>query len=526
MEKQNSRFLFNGCQSFTLQPSAFSLQPVFLLLLLLFTSPSSAQQDTDLSEELFKNFATGETFRIGVQEAILTALDNNPTVAIQRLEPTKAETTVVSAGSVFDTEVDVSVTRSESESERHLGTLPEPVELTTERSEESIEVSKAFSTGTTLTVGAAVDATLSSLYTDQYVGTLSLTLTQSLLRGFGRGVNLANIRTAEIEVEITRAEFRAVAENMVAQVEKAYWALYLAKEEIAIQEEALALAVRQLDESNERVAVGKLAEIELAAVRAEVASRREALIDARSAYEKARLQFLYLLNPQGEDMWSMNPVTTDVPFVPEDALDAVPVHEALGLKYRSDLQQAKLSMAQGDLDIEQTRNGLLPKLDFFISYGKSTYAESFSDALPDPGSEFDDWSAGLAFNMPLANRSAKADYNKSLYTRDQMVLSVKNMEKLVALDVRSAYVEAVKSRQLIEATRVTRELQQLNMDAELEKFRVGKSTNFLVLQAQRDFTAAKLEEAQAMAGHLIALVDLYLMQGTLLERRGLGSPDE
>jgi outer membrane protein len=76
---------------------------------------------------------------------------------------------------------------------------------------------------------------------------------------------------------------------------------------------------------------------------------------------------------------------------------------------------------------------------------------------------------------------------------------------------------------MIEATLVTRELQQKNMDAELEKFRVGKSTNFLVLQAQRNFTAAKLDETNAMVGYLNALIDLYQMQGTLLERRGIES---
>jgi outer membrane protein TolC len=98
------------------------------------------------------------------------------------------------------------------------------------------------------------------------------------------------------------------------------------------------------------------------------------------------------------------------------------------------------------------------------------------------------------------------------------------MERLVELDIRSAYIEALKTRQMIEATKVTRELQQKNMDAELEKFRVGKSTNFLVLQAQRNFTAAKLEESGAMVGYLNSLIDLYQMQGTLLERRGIETP--
>jgi len=499
---------------------------VNLSLVLLVPLPrwSYAQQGEYAVEDMFRGFSTGETLEIGVEDAILNALENNPNLAIQRLEPQKAMESVESARSDFDPEVNVSINRSETKSERHLGTQPEPIDLTTERTQESIEISKTFSTGTTLTASATVNGTISSLYTDQYAGNISLALTQSLLRGFGRGANLANLRKAKISVEISREELRAVAENLVAQVEKAYWDLYLAKEEISIQQESLELALRQLNESNERVAVGKLAEIELAAVNAAVASRRESLIDAHSRYEKARLQFLYLLNPQEQDIWSMNPVTKDSPFIPEDTMDSVEVHEQLGLKYRSDLQQAKLYLEQGELDVQQTKNGLLPRLDFFISYGRSTYAESFSDALPDLQSPFDDLSAGLTFNMPISNRNAKANYRRSLYAKEQMELSVKNMEKLVALDVRSAYVEAVRSRQLIEATRVTRELQQINMDAELEKFRVGKSTNFLVLTAQSIFTAGKLDEARAMVDYLNALIDLYRLQGTLLERRGIETP--
>ena len=100
------------------------------------------------------------------------------------------------------------------------------------------------------------------------------------------------------------------------------------------------------------------------------------------------------------------------------------------------------------------------------------------------------------------------------------------MEKLVHWDIRSAYMEVLRARQQIEATHVTREMQEKKLSAELEKFRVGKSTNFLVIQAQSDFTASQLDEARAMVAYLNALVDLYISEGSLLERRGLKSPDE
>jgi outer membrane protein len=89
--------------------------------------------------------------------------------------------------------------------------------------------------------------------------------------------------------------------------------------------------------------------------------------------------------------------------------------------------------------------------------------------------------------------------------------------------VRSAYIEVLRTRQQINATRVTRELQEKKLDAELEKFRVGKSTNYLVLQAQRDFTASQRDEVHSMVSYLNSLTNLYLMEGTLLERRGIGN---
>lgn len=498
-------------------PAAWTL----FFFLISFSAGICAEQAEDPSGDIFKDLSGGQAFNAGIQDSILKALENNTTVTIQRIQSQITAASVEEQRAAFDPELNISASRSETETEALLGTRVEPLELTTERTMLSVGVSESLPTGTTLSVEANMTGSVSSLYTDQATGNLEISLTQSLLRGFGTGANLASLRKAKINVDISQYELKAVAENLVAGVENAYWDLYLAGEKISIQRESLALAEQQLNESVERVSVGKLAEIELAAVNAEVASRREALIEAQASYEKARLQFLYLLNPEDQDIWSMVPVTVDEPFIPEDAMDAITVHEQLGLKYRSDLKQARLEMEKGELDVRQTKNGLLPKLDFFVSYGKSSYAESFSDATPDPGSQYSNLSSGLTFTFPFSNRSAKAKHAQSVRSVEQMELSLKNMERLVELDIRSAYIEAVKSRQMIEATKVTRELQEKNMDAELEKFRVGKSTNILVLQAQRDFTAAKLDESEAMVGYLNALIDLYQMQGTLLERRGI-----
>ena len=74
------------------------------------------------------------------------------------------------------------------------------------------------------------------------------------------------------------------------------------------------------------------------------------------------------------------------------------------------------------------------------------------------------------------------------------------------------------------ATAATRKLQQESLRAETEKFRVGKSTALLVARAQRDFVTSQLTEIEAAITYLKALTELYRLEGSLLERRGITAP--
>jgi outer membrane protein len=462
-----------------------------------------------------------DTLRIRLQEAILLALERNPDMAIQRLDPDVAKSYADEERAVFDPVLTASATRNEYKLQRFLGSQPEPFDMISTRTQYDIGLSGTLPTGTSISADVSLSGSISSIYTDQFSGNIGLTITQSLLQGFGTGFNLADLRKARLDMEISREELKAVAEQLVADVEKAYWNLYLKAEEISIQKKSYELANRQLQETLERVAVGRLPELELASVRAEVANRQETLIDAESEYEQARLAFLFLLNPKEESIWSVLPLPMDMPFIPEDTLDAISIHEQLGMKYRPDLRQARLALQKGELDIVRTKNGLLPRLDVFITVGKTSYANTFREALPDVQSPFYNMNVGATFDFPVINRQARAQLTRARHSKEQLELSLTNMERLVQWDIRSVYIEVLRVRQQIEATRVTRELQEKNLDAELEKFRVGKSTNLLVLQVQRDFTASQLDEIRAMVGYLNALIDLYLMEGSLLERRGI-----
>src|SRR4030042_22910 len=102
--------------------------------------------------------------------------------------------------------------------------------------------------------------------------------------------------------------------------------------------------------------------------------------------------------------------------------------------------------------------------------------------------------------------------------------ALENLIQLVKVDVRSAYIEVTRTREQISATVATRNFQEEKLLAETEKFRVGKSTSLLVAQAQRDLVASQIAETQSIANYLKALVALYRLEGSLLQRRGISSP--
>ena len=351
-----------------------------------------------------------------------------------------------------------------------------------------------------------------------------MSVTQALLRGRGLDVNLVNIRQARLNTGISQYELRGFSEALVAQVEETYWDYALAQRQIQIFQESLKLAEQHIRETEEIIKVGRMAETEIAAAQAELALRRQDLINARSTMATTRLRLLRLLNPPYLDFWNQDIFLLNQPAVPEVKLDEVDSHVEVALRMRPDLNQAKLDVQIGELKLVKTKNGLLPKMDLFITLGKTGYADSFGSSVGHIDEDGYDFLAGIRFEYPPANRDARARHERALLTRDQAEEAVSNLAQLVELDVRSAYIEMNRAKEQIYATTATRQFQEEKLRVETEKFRVGRSTSFLVAQAQRDLVSSQISEIQAAVNYLKSLVELHRLEGSLLERRGILAP--
>ncbi len=513
---------------YSLKSFSLSRSSLLSLLLLVAMVPwADARNDpekTSVSEtnslatpEILSASDTGE-LRLTLQESILTGLENNPEIMVERLNPAIRQTQEDQERAQFDPTLSSSFYYQKTSS---------PGAAKKNQSEQfsgGVSVDTFLPTGTTIGISEENSGSDpgGSLGTDTS-SRLGVNVNQSLLRGAGTGVNLASLRQAKLDTLSSEYELRGYAESLVSSIEKAYWNYYVSQLSLQIYKDSLDLAQKQLDETRERINVGKLSESELAAAKAEVALRNEELINARSTEDTNRLKMLRLLTPRKGNYWNMQVFLRDVPSPPVQALDSVETLVQAGLQKRPDLRQAQLQLQRGELDVVKSKNGLLPKLDLFVNLGGTGYSRTFTDTFGNLNGDYYDLQAGFSFEYPLFNRSAKAKHRAAQLGRDQYELSLVNMEQLVQEDIRTAYIEVNRTIQQIDATKATRLSQEESLRSETEKFRVGKSTSLLVAQAQRDYLSSQIEEVQALTNYVLALVDLYRLNGSLLERYGLSA---
>ncbi|MBW1744132.1 MAG: TolC family protein, partial [Deltaproteobacteria bacterium] len=118
----------------------------------------------------------------------------------------------------------------------------------------------------------------------------------------------------------------------------------------------------------------------------------------------------------------------------------------------------------------------------------------------------------------------KSLHQQALLVRKQREKALQNLSQLAEVDVRNAYIEVNRAKQQIAASTATRMFNEETLRGETEKLRVGKSTSFLVAQAQRDLLISRIAEVEALANYIKALINLYLQDGSLLDRRGIAAP--
>ena len=350
-----------------------------------------------------------------------------------------------------------------------------------------------------------------------YESDFSISISQPLLRDAGNRANTYAIRIAEYERQITDARTKLEVIRVIADVDRVYWRLYAARQELEVRKKQYDLANAQLEQAQRFVDSGEMPLIEVIRAEAGVAERLEGIIVAENSLRDRERELKRILNKPDMDM------QTPTVLIPATSPD--PVHYELpgprlvtaAIENRMEMLELELQIAQDVSTIDYLRNQALPVVTLAYTYninGLGPTRNDSYDLLYDK--RFEDHILGLNLLVPLGNQAAKSRLLQAFYTRKQRLATRQNRSSLIEIEVLNAIDQLEANWQRILAGRQNSILAARLFEAEKRNFEIGLSTSTDVLNAQTKFADAQRTEILALTEYQIALVDLAYATGTLL----------
>ena len=472
------------------------------------------------------------TLQLSLKESIMLALENNLDVRVDRLNKEVRLTDIIFELARFDPSLDMNVNHRQTafplNSAVDLTTGEEATSTLSEVSDQEFGVGmrQRFITGTDVRVGFDSDRT-DILFFDErpgsridpeYRSNLNLTISQPLLRNFGIDLNKTFIHVARNNMAIEEHEFEASLMRLVEVVTEAYWNLVLSIELLKVEREALRAAQSLLDNNRAQVKAGVLPSIEILVAEADVAAREEDVLVAARNIEDREDELRRLLNlPNVPLIEHLKVIPVDVPQL---TTDQMPLHEALetAFRMRPDIKQHKRDLTNRGLQVNHARNQLLPDLSLQGGLGLFGLGQDFGDNLNGLGmTDSYHYQAGLVLSIPLGNRSAKSTYNKRRIEEETALLTLKNLELDVTVEVKKAVRNITTDLKRIQVARLATTLARRKAREEAERFKEGLSTSHDVLLFQRDLAMAQGREIRAIIDFNKSIVKAQRVLGTILK---------
>jgi outer membrane protein TolC len=416
-------------------------------------------------------------------------------------------------------------------------------------------LTQAFPTGTSYSFGySQIRQSVNSptyTYNPYLTGSLSFTVTQRLLQGFGRAVNTRNIVIAKNTREQADMQFRQQVISSVTSTLNLYWDLVSFLDNVKAKEEALAYNQRLYSDNKKQVEIGTLAPISIVQAEAAVATSQQDLIVAQTQVFQQETIIKDALSRNGiqsPSLLNAHVIPTDRIRVP-DVEQVQPFQDAvaMALSARPEIAEQRVNVENNKVNARGSKAELLPTLNAFVTLNNNALAgapntvtnqlgqSSLLGGLTNPfftggqgtllsqvfGRNFPDYAIGLNLNIPIRNRTAQADYILDQLTIRQSELALAKQEKQIRVDVQNAMIGIAQARTGYFAAVKARILQEQTLDAEQKKLSLGASTIFNVILIQRDLATAQSAEVTALGTYAKAVVQYDQATGQTLDKYGV-----
>jgi outer membrane protein len=412
--------------------------------------------------------------------------------------------------------------------------------------------------GTTLTAGFnnthLTTNSTASLLTPQLGSNFQFKVTQNLLQGFGSLPNMRFIRIAKNNREISDVAFRLQIITTVDQIENMYWDLVYAYENVRVQQESLTYAQKALEDSKRQAQVGTAPPIQVVSSQSTVATDQQNLIVAQNNLQLQQLLMKNALSRSIED-----PVLAEADVIPTSIMQlpqeepVIPIQDMINdaMHHRAELVESRIDLQSRDLNTKAVRNAMLPTLDAYAYYGGSGLGGNLNSqctfngaaCTPPPvfgganslgygstlnqlvNSTAPDKGVGVTLSIPLRNREAQSNQVRAELEYRQAQVRELQLENQVRIEVRNAQFDVKQNRVAVQAAQSAVDLARQTLDADLQKLKVGLTTQTAILQDAATLTTGESNLVSAKAAYEKSRIELDRATGLLLDHANINVAD-
>lgn len=348
-------------------------------------------------------------------------------------------------------------------------------------------------------------------------------IVQPLLKNAGAAATRFAMRIADSNAEIARQEYRRALLQLIGGAESAYLGLYLAQEQLRTFDESVRVAETVLADFRIRAETGKASELDVLQAEADLSERNNGRRDAQQKLVEARARTAAFVATTERDLQGVLTAEPPAAAAPEriEFEDRWPTL----FDFNPDYVAQRKRIDQEGIRVAFARNQRLPQLDVRASYGMNglgqTAGESW-DAVKT--GEFPTWYVGAEMRIPLGG-DAKSRHELAA-ARDRQsaaVLSLKDLETQLANLLATSLHRVRNSYAAIADSETTVRLNRTLLDTELARLEVGRVDARRVLEVERDLLVARLTALASVVLYHQSIIDLDILTGTYLVRRGVES---
>ena len=466
-----------------------------------------------------------KVLKIGLIDCIAFALKNNSEIKIKKIEPRLKESDIKIARSDFEPSFDITYKLRDNTNQNNSTAY---TDNTTNSRDEDINagLSGKLHTGTKydidLSNNRSEDDPSASLRNDNYTSKAKIAITQPLLKGFGMQVNRANITIARNNKKISEENFKNTVANIITKTKTAYYNYIFYIEKYNIARSSLKRAEDMLQINNKRYKAGLVSSLTLMETKAAVAKRQKDLISSESTLKKSEDELKLITNLVDDpSLWNAEIVPLDKPVFTKEDVDLVKsLNNAF--QYRPDYASEEIALGNRDIKIKKAKNALFPTLDLVGSFGLNGLGDNLDEALSKVGTgDYEDWSIGLNFKVPLGNKKARGEYNKKKLEKIQALISFKRLEQNIILEVRDKVREVDIQYRQVEASLLSRKAETQNYNVQNERYAAGEVSTHDMLDYQERLSQAELDYIKALIDHEISIINLDKSEGLTLVKNDI-----